>query len=192
MPGPQATSSRKGLKICCGVTFILLIVFITVSITLFFTVFKPKQPKILTYPATLENVQFQVYPFSLNATLGLTLTIVNRNYGNFKYKNTTTYVNYHGINIAEVPMEPETVPARGKLNITTYANVTGDKLITSPDFWKDIGTGSLNFTSTSAMHGKVGMLKIFKLSATVFCYCDISVIIKTQGVESQCYSKIKL
>ncbi|KAA8526492.1 hypothetical protein F0562_008305 [Nyssa sinensis] len=164
-----------------------------VSITLFLTVLKPKQPQVIAHPASLDHIAVQLFPtLSINATLGLVITIDNRNYGSFKYKNTIAYVNYHGTTVAEVPIEHETVPAHGKLNISTSANLAADKLISSPCFWGDVAAGRFNLTSSATLHGEVSVLKIFKLGATVFSTCDISVFIQTQDIESKCKSKIKL
>ncbi|CAK9182691.1 unnamed protein product [Ilex paraguariensis] len=156
----ESKSSRKGLKICCGITTVVLIIFLIVSVTLFFTVFKPKKPQITAHPASLENLEFQIFPsLSLNATVGLVVTIDNKNYGSFRFKNTTSTVYYHGTSVAEAPIPHGTVPARGKFNIRTYANFTADKLISSPFLWGDLFAGRLTFTSTSTLHGKLeGML----------------------------------
>ncbi|KAE9457789.1 hypothetical protein C3L33_10298, partial [Rhododendron williamsianum] len=190
---PGAKRSPKGLKICCATTFVLLIVFTIVCVTLYFTMFKPKQPQVTAHPVSLENIEVRIFPaFSLNVTIGLVVTINNRNYGSFKYQNSTSYVDYHGTNIAEVPIEGETVPARRKLNLSTYANVAADKLITNSHFLSDLIAGSFNLTSTATLHGKATALKIFKHKAKILNTCDISIFIHNQSLESNCYSKIKL
>ncbi|XP_058217541.1 uncharacterized protein LOC131328642 [Rhododendron vialii] len=150
---PGAKSSRKGLKICCGTTFVLLIVLAFVSVTLYFTMFKPKQPQVTAHAVSLENIEVQIFPaFSLNVTIGLVVTINNRNYGSFKYQNSTSYIDYHGTNIAEVLIEGGTVPARRKYNLSTYANVAAGKLITDSHFLSDLIAGSFNLTSTATLH----------------------------------------
>lgn len=184
--------SRKCLKICCGTTVALLVIFIIVSIVLYFTVFKPKDPTIIAHPTKLENLQVQLLPnISINATLVLTLTIDNRNYGGFDFKDSIAYVYYRGMLIAEVPVEHSDVPARASFTMTTRANITGGQMATDPNFYNDIGTGHLNFTSTSVMHGKVSVLKIVKVGAKVDNFCEISVDILTQEVYPKCHSKVK-
>ncbi|KAF7140345.1 hypothetical protein RHSIM_Rhsim06G0159500 [Rhododendron simsii] len=149
---PGAKSFRKGLKICCCTTFVLLIVLAIVCVTLYFTMFKPKHPQVTAHPVSLENIEVQIFPaFILNVTIGLVVTINNRNYGSFKYQNSTSYINYRGTNIAEVPIEGGTVPARRKFNLSTYANVAADKLITNSHFLSDIIAGSFNSTSTATL-----------------------------------------
>ncbi|CAH1423560.1 unnamed protein product [Lactuca virosa] len=184
--------SRKCLKICCGLTVALIVIFIIVSTILYFTVLKPKDPRITAHPTKLENVQFQLIPnVSINATLVLTLTIDNRNYGGFKFKDSIANVYYRGMLIAEVPVEHAQVPARGSFTLTTSANITGGKLATDPNFYSDIGSGWLNFTSTSTMHGKVTLLKIVGVKAKVDNLCDISVDILKLEVDPKCHSKVE-
>ncbi|KAK7834707.1 hypothetical protein CFP56_024179, partial [Quercus suber] len=50
--------SRKGLKICCGVTAILLITLIVVMVILYFTILTPKNPEITSQPVVLEHFEF--------------------------------------------------------------------------------------------------------------------------------------
>ncbi|KAI3765519.1 hypothetical protein L2E82_15555 [Cichorium intybus] len=184
--------SRKCLKTCCGVTVALIVIFMIVSIVLYFTVFKPKDPRITAHPTKLENLQIQLFPnVSINATLVLILTIDNRNYGGFKFKNSTANVYYRGMLIAEVPVEHAEVPARGSLTMTTSANITGGEMATDPNFYNDIGSGHLNFTSTSTMHGKVTLLKIVGVKAKVDSLCDISIDILKLEVDPKCHSKVE-
>lgn len=62
---------------------------------MFFTIFKPKQPQVTAHPANLENIEFQIYPPSLNVTLGLVVSIENRNYAwELQIKETTAYIGY--------------------------------------------------------------------------------------------------
>lgn len=184
---------HKRLKICCGVALILLIVFVVISLILYFAMLKPKEPHVTPHPASLENIQLRIFPkFRLNVTLGMVITIRNPNYGSFKYKNTKAYISYRGTIIAEVPIEPEVVPARGELNIRTYASVTADKLVLNHHFLRDLVTGRFDLTSSATLQGTVSVLKVFKLRAEVFSTCDISIVVLTQGLESKCESKIRL
>ncbi|XVE74493.1 hypothetical protein DITRI_Ditri12bG0021100 [Diplodiscus trichospermus] len=176
--------SRRGLKICCGVTAIFLP-----------SVFKPKNPEITVYPQGLENIAFGLggfYNATINATIGMIVAINNRNYGSFKFKNTTAFVNCRGGVVAEVPIEQSRVPAHGKLNISTSADIMVDRLISNPSFWGDVLAGSVNFTTEATVHGEVTVLKILKLHASVPSSCNISIFIQCQSVESSCKTKINL
>ncbi|KAM7271797.1 hypothetical protein ACFE04_031011 [Oxalis oulophora] len=185
-------ATRKS-KVCCAATIGFLSIIVIVITTLSLTILKPKQPEVLARPLGLENIQFDGYPnVTMNVTLDVIVTIDNKNYGSFKFKNSTVYLNYHEIIVAEIPVEEDLVPARRKININTNADFMVDKLMTSPYLLQDIVAGSLNFTSKAILHGEVGMFNLLKLEANVYSTCDISLFILSQNVVITCQSKIKL
>ncbi|KAL9670556.1 hypothetical protein QQ045_008109 [Rhodiola kirilowii] len=184
---------RRGLKICCGLTIIVVVILIIIFVTLAFTVFKPKDPEISARAVGIQNIQFSLFPkLSLNATLDMEVTIKNRNYGSFEYENTTAIVDYHGEEVAEFPMDSRNVPARGQISLRALVSVQGDKLVSNPFFMGDVGLGSLNFTSNSALRGKVSVFKVVKFKATAYSACHISVFIESQNVISTCTASIKM
>ncbi|WOH11745.1 hypothetical protein DCAR_0831236 [Daucus carota subsp. sativus] len=183
--------SRRGLKICCGVTALIIIILIVVAIILFFTVFKPKQPEVSLRSVNLQNIKFFPLPFLLNVTLGITVLVDNPNYGSFKYKDSTTYVTYHGTEIAEAPIQHDMVPARGTHDISTIVVVEGEKMILNPSFPADSKAGVFNFTTSTTLHGKATALKILKIKVKSVNTCDISLVPLTQNVTAVCTSKIK-
>ncbi|XP_026451943.1 uncharacterized protein LOC113352324 [Papaver somniferum] len=184
---------RKGFKICCGLSLLLVIIVLVVLIIVFFTVLKPKQPEVFAHPAHLTHIKVGFFPaFELNATLALLITINNRIYGSFKYNNGTAYVYYRGIEIAEAAIDADNIPARSKHNISTNVDVTADKMVFVPSFWDDVGAGLFNFSSSTTLHGKASLLKIFKIKAVAETNCNISILFLQQRIDSNCYSKIKL
>lgn len=180
----------RGLKICLAISTIFFIIVSIVTLTLIFTVFKPKEPTI--------NVHFAPFNFlspniAMNVTLGMVITIGNPNYGSFKYQNSTSYITYNDTIVGSVPIESKLVPARSEINVTTYANFMVGKLIQNPNFWSDIVHG-MEFTlqSTTELPGKAIVLKYIKLKAMAYSSCHISVNITSNDVGSNCISRIKL
>ncbi|GMY36944.1 Late embryogenesis abundant protein [Fagus crenata] len=191
----SGNKSHRGLKICCGVTAILLITIFVVLLVLFLTILKPKDPKIISQPVILEHFHLLVFPFlSLNISLGILVTVNNRNYvyGSFKYQNRTTYVCYHEEIVAEAPIEADTILARREHIISTTVNVLADKLITNPNFHGDFAAGVLNVTSETDLHGKVSLFKLIKMKATSYSTCDISIFLLNNSVISVCKSRVSL
>lgn len=183
---------KRGLKIFCIVTALFLIILLILLVVLFLTVFKPKEPKITPLPVTFQSFRVVVFPvIRLNISLALLVSVDNRNYGGFKYLDSTAYVNYRGALVAEGPIEAGMVPARGKHNVSTTVTIHGDKMVPNPYFVGDILAGTLNFTSTTTLHGKVTVLKYLKKKATTYSSCDISVFLPTQNVTSVCKYNIK-
>ncbi|XP_059294855.1 uncharacterized protein LOC132047896 [Lycium ferocissimum] len=184
--------TKKALKIGCGITAILLIILLVVGIILYFTILKPKDPKVTTQSVTLESIRFELFPaFHLNLTIGLILTIHNRNYGSFKYKSSRAYVTYHGDPAAEAPIQADTIPARADHDLKTTVLIDSDGFSKNPAFSGDVASGCWNFTSLTTLHGKVTVWKVLKLKATTVSTCDISVFTKFQNASSVCKSKIK-
>ncbi|OAY35144.1 uncharacterized protein LOC110627530 [Manihot esculenta] len=186
----MAKGSCRGLKICCGVTAIFLIIFAVIFTSLALTIFKPKDPKIIAHSFGLNN--FESGNFTANVTLSLVITIENPNYGSFMFRNSTGYVNYHEDLVAEIPIDGCFVPSHSTVNIPTSGALMEDKLLENPYLLPDIMAGSLNFTSSAVIYGKVSVLKILKLHATAYISCDISIFVPSQDIESTCNSKFKL
>ncbi|KAL3754499.1 hypothetical protein ACJRO7_001695 [Eucalyptus globulus] len=186
--------ARRGLKICCFTSAVLLAILTIIIVTLSLTIFKPKQPQITTHAIGLESIQFNITGtnVTLDVTLSMLVTIDNPNYGGFEYKSTTGYVSYHGSMVAEVPIERSKIPPRAKVNITTSTDLIADKLLSNPSFWGDVASGCFNFTSMTTLHGKVNLAKIFKFHATAYSTCYILFHIQSQAVDSKCNSRIKL
>ncbi|KAL3511301.1 hypothetical protein ACH5RR_030702 [Cinchona calisaya] len=182
----------RGLKICCGITTVLLIAIIVVALVLFFTILKPKNPKITTESVTLDYIKYEPIPiFHLNITLSIVITVDNRNYASFKYENSTVFVTYRGIPAAQGPIQQDTIPARAKHDIGTSVVIVVDNFSSNPDFLGDFTSGSLNFTSTTFLHGKATVLKLLKIKVSTYTTCDISVFINFQNASSVCQSKVK-
>ena len=188
---PESTMATRGLKICLGVSALFLIIATTVIVTLIFTVFKLKDPEILVHPIGLENISLSP-GLALNVSLSTLITIVNPNYGGFRYINSTGYVNYDGNVVAEIPLVTNFVPARSKINVNTAADFMVQKLINDPKFWVDVASGTLNLTSSATMPGKASILKAIKLKAMAYSWCNFSFNIISKHVDSKCVSKIKL
>ncbi|XP_052181946.1 uncharacterized protein LOC127794739 [Diospyros lotus] len=181
---------RRALKICCSVSAILLIAFLVAAVVLFLTILKPKQPRIVTNEVTLEYIKW-VPLFDVNVTLGVKVTIDNRNYASYKYENSSARVSYRGNFVAEAPIQADKIPARGKHEVATTVKVIGENLISNPYFGPDLVSGCLNFTSSTTLHGEARVLKLLKVKATTTTTCDISIYVVAQNASSSCRSKVK-
>lgn len=183
--------ATRGLKICLAVSSLFLIILAIVIVTLILTIFKPKNPDIFLHPVDLENFQL-LSPNTTSAPLGIVITIVNPNYGNFKYVNSSGYLKYRDTIIAEVPLGIRSFPARSTTNVSTTVGIMTDKLIQDPKFLSDIEGGVFNLTAEATLPGKVTMIKILRLKAKIYISCGVSFNIIAVDASSRCMSKIKL
>ncbi|XP_050878460.1 uncharacterized protein LOC127082263 [Lathyrus oleraceus] len=180
----------RGLKLCLIISTVFLIIVTVVILTLILTIFKPKDP---TISVGLPHFNLLSPNITMNMTLGMVITILNPNYGSFKYQNSIGYVTYHDTVVGNVPIDSQLVPARSEINVTTNADFMVGKLIQNPKFWSDIVQNGMvfNLTSTTELPGKAIVLKYVKVKAIAYCSCNISVNITSNGVESNCISRIK-
>lgn len=186
--------SHKGWKICATVAGIIFITILVVLVVLFLTVLKLKEPEIVARPVNLEGFDVVVFPaIRVNVSVGVLITVKNRNYGSFKYDNSTAHISYRGNVIAEAAFENGMIPARKKHNISASLDILAEKLILDSHFLKDLlDVGVLNFTSHTIVHGKGSMLKIFKKKALSYTDCNISIVLGSQRVDSTCNTLVKL
>ncbi|KAE9593057.1 hypothetical protein Lal_00029087 [Lupinus albus] len=188
---PQTVATKKRLKICFAVSALFFIIVAIVIVTLTFTTFKIKDPYVSLRPIGLENFQFFT-PNSSIEPLDMLITVVNPNYGSFKSINSVGYLNYRHKVIASAPFEKILIPARGKINMNTTAGIMTKKLMSDPKFWTDIDFGALNLTANVTLPGKVSVIKIFKLKATITISCGIYLNLSAVDADSSCITKIKL
>lgn len=180
--------SPRSLKICCGVTLVFVIIIVVVITTLWFTIFKPKQPEV-----ELKNFHLLYFPNgTLTVKVDLVVKVNNPNYSTFKYKNTTVKVWYREVIAAEVPVGPRLLPARGEVDFNVSAHILAYKMLSSPEFLDDLSLGRFNFTASAALEGKVRALKLLKLHARAFCTCHVFYFIMSSHVEATCIVTIKL
>jgi hypothetical protein len=182
----------KGLKICCGVTTIFVIVILVILLVLFLTDFKRKDPTI-----TLQSLKFGRFHIDglpnvdLNFSLAVVVNVDNPNHGSFTYQNSTAFLNYRGRILAEAPLLKDTIPARKSHNISTILNVYVD-ITEVPDLISDFLSNYINFTSTTTLVGKIKILKFIKIKATSYSTCYIVVHIPDNSVNSTCDIQLKL
>ncbi|WJX49902.1 hypothetical protein P8452_36280 [Trifolium repens] len=94
----------------------------------------------------------------------MVITIKNPNYGTFKTKNTTGYINYQDTIVAEVPIGPKIFPGHRTTNVSSIAGLMIGKLISDQKFLSDVAEdGSFNLTAKATLHGKVHLIKVFKV-----------------------------
>ncbi|KAL5082034.1 hypothetical protein RYX36_010455, partial [Vicia faba] len=173
----------RGLKFCLIISAVFLITVSIVILTLILTVFKPKDP---TISVSLPHFNLLSPNITMNMTLPMVITILNPNYGSFKYQNSIGYVAYYDTIVGNIPIESQFVPARSEINVTTNADFMVEKLIQNPKFWSDIVHNGMvfNLTSTTELPGKAIVLKYIKVEAVANCSCDISINITSNTVES--------
>ncbi|XP_031121026.1 uncharacterized protein LOC116024276 [Ipomoea triloba] len=187
----------KSRRLCCFTTALLLIVIVLAAVcaALFHTILKPRPPVVIPHPTRLRNVTVALFPEpSLSASLNMTITIKNPNYGDCSYRKATAEVYYRGTPVTALPLADGAVPAKGQIDVVAHADLVGGKVVSSPSFLADIGAGSLNFTSVAKMPVRVTVLKKLRFHVRVIISCNMSVRVSDQSYDvlSTCASKLKI
>ncbi|KAF6162138.1 hypothetical protein GIB67_008267 [Kingdonia uniflora] len=110
---------RKKKKVRCLVfTAIFTVIQIIVTLALTFTVMKVTSPKIRIEHFSIESSSFKNTSFDF--TMNANVTIRNRNWGQYKYPNSTMVISYQGATVGEVE-----IPAgKAKSRRTRRVNVS--------------------------------------------------------------------
>lgn len=189
--GRSATSRRRRRRCltCCGACCLVLILIVVVLVILAFTFFKAKDPKIHVESITLESFKGSIVlnippTISLNVTLGLVVSVTNPNKVGFKYTNSTAYLFYRGLEVGLVPIPPGEVSAGGTENISSILQLLADRLITDSNLYSDFMNGSLPFSTTTALSGRVDILHIFKHHVDTSSVCNITISTSNQSISS--------
>ncbi|EHA8591939.1 putative Late embryogenesis abundant protein [Cocos nucifera] len=203
--------SRRGLELCRFPTRVVIIVTLVILCsTVFFcegertkqegkknvhslNIFKPKDPEVEVKPADLQHFDFGLFPSpSLNLTLGLDVGIKNPNDVGFQYDSTTTWIYYREVLIGQAPIEAGKIDARSTMNTSTVVVFQVENLISNQYFFRDILSGTLNFTASSSVEGKVILLKVIKIHVSVYVSCDLTIYLVNKTSEHHCRSHIKI
>ncbi|GAU49963.1 hypothetical protein TSUD_272170 [Trifolium subterraneum] len=120
------------------------------------------------------------------------ISIKNPNYGDFKTKNATGYIHYQHTLLAKVPISAKFFPARKTTNVSATAGLMSGKLLSNDAFLKDIEDEVFNMTATTTLHGKVYLIRIFKLKAMVDISCQIKLNVTSMDTNSFCITNMKV
>jgi hypothetical protein len=187
----EPKSKSSCCKTCILVTLILLILVALIILVLAFTVFKPQNPIVNLYPVGLKDMQF-FEPNVTSVPMHMIISIKNPNYGDFKTKNATGYINYKHTLLAKVPISPKFLPARSTTNLSTTSGLMSGKLLNNDMFLKDIEDEAFNMTATTTLHGKVYLIHVFKLKAIVDISCEVKFNITSMDTDSFCITNMKV
>ncbi|KAK7389887.1 hypothetical protein VNO78_25183 [Psophocarpus tetragonolobus] len=180
----------------CACPLIFLLLLATVIIVLIFTIFRVKDPVITMNGVRIASLQL-VNPTTLQAGANMSLiadvSVKNPNVASFRYGNTTTSLHYHGVMVGEARGPPGRARARRTIRINVTVDVITNRVLSSPNFTTDFGSGLFTMTSFSIVPGKVNIFNLFKRQVVVKMNCTTTFNISTQGIKEQtCKQKVKL
>ncbi|KAF3320833.1 Late embryogenesis abundant protein [Carex littledalei] len=121
---------------------------------------------------------------------GVDVTVKNKNYAAFKIKRTNTTIYYHETLVGEASVDPRVVSARSTSTLNTTVDIDVATMMRSGSFLADMASGLLPFTSETKTTGKVIILNVFKLHATVDVLCNVRVSLIDSTTNTICNTTV--
>ncbi|KAA8517604.1 hypothetical protein F0562_015078 [Nyssa sinensis] len=189
--------TRKRRRNICLVVIAVLLALVLLMVILGFTVFKAKRPVNTVNSVALKDLHFSVdiirLRVRLNVTLDVKLSVKNPNNVGFKYVNSSAFVRYRGEVVGEAPIPAGEISAGGTLPLNLTLTVMADRLLSNPNLYTDVISGTLPLSTYTRISGKVSILKLFKIHVVSYTTCDLNINVSSRTVDNQtCQYKTKV
>ncbi|XP_010921236.1 late embryogenesis abundant protein At1g64065 [Elaeis guineensis] len=195
---PHHHSHRRRRWRCCVLISAAVVLFVALLLLILgLTVFRPRHAVTTINSVRLAGLRvgFDVpnLGVDLNVTLDLDLTATNPNHASFRYGDGSADLYYRGNVVGEAAIPPGEVAAGGSVRTEVLLTVMAGRLIGNSAVYADAISGSLPFTTTTEIPGRVTVLGVFKHHMVTYSTCNIVVNVRNRSVEnSDCTYKTKL
>ncbi|XP_010251952.1 PREDICTED: uncharacterized protein LOC104593683 [Nelumbo nucifera] len=168
---------------CCGIITALFLLHIVVFSVLALTVFRFKDPDIQLTSITIDGAGNLTQIFSsssYNVTVTNQLAISNRNWGEFKFDDSTLTFSYLNAVLGEGQIPGGRVKKRSTRRMKVTMEVRSDQLLKAPNL---VGSEFIRLSSYAKLNGKVKMLNMMKRSRSGEMNCTMTIYLMTQNVQ---------
>jgi Late embryogenesis abundant protein len=180
-------------KLCCHITIVTVIVLVALLLFLILYIFKARKPEITSQDVKVKNLSFSTQlPVSITLSLGVNIKIKNPNYAGWKYKQSTTALYYHGPEVGMATVPAGIINARSSAALNISADVDTVAMTSSRYLLGDLRSGYLPLETYTVMTGKVLIIKIIKIHATVYMNCSLNINLLTWDTARDCKTKVHL
>ncbi|OEL28801.1 hypothetical protein BAE44_0010179 [Dichanthelium oligosanthes] len=183
---------NKPALICCGVLVSVIVVLAIVFVALYFSVFRPRSPKVVATVVGTSVSAFNVFPPVLNLTVHVSVAVENPNYASFRYGDVVTVLRYHGDAVGQSVVPAGEIGARATETMGATVEVDTIRLALIPYFFPDAAVGVLPFETTTAVAGKATVLGTFKIGARSEVVCEVTVFGLMRNATSECTSTVHI
>ncbi|KAH7365838.1 hypothetical protein KP509_18G048500 [Ceratopteris richardii] len=191
---------QKRKQAVCAVALALLVGVVTLLAVLYFTDFRPRDPRVDVMDVQLLSLDAPPAasptggypPVSANLTLFLKLSLHNPNRASFHMQDGGSLsLVFHGTAVGSIPLQGGAViPARSTKDFSVQLTATEQG---GPHIYADAASSIVHVTSSVAIVGKVTTLSIFSHRSKVVSNCDINVSLIIRGIVSySCQKNISL
>ncbi|KAI5068880.1 hypothetical protein GOP47_0017225 [Adiantum capillus-veneris] len=179
---------QKQKQMACMVVLALLVAVVALLAVLYFTNFRPRDPKVEVPTMQLLSLYTAGYPAtvtSANLTLNLQLSLHNPNRAPFYLLgDSAASLLYYGSAVGSTPLPPATVLARSSIALSAAVTVEGPTPLGGPHIYADVASAALEVSTSVAIVGKVTTLNMFSHHAKVVSNCNVSISLSVRGIES--------
>lgn len=182
---------------CVLISAAALLLVVLLLVVLGLTVFRPRHAVTTVNSVRLAGLRVGLdvpnLSVDLNVTLDLNITATNPNHASFRYGEGSADLYYRGALVGQAAIPPGEVSAGGSVRSDVLVTVMAGRLIGNSAVYTDVIAGSVPFTTTTEIPGRVTVLGVFKHHMVSYTTCDIAVNVRNRTVEnSDCKYKTKL
>ncbi|KAF8669096.1 hypothetical protein HU200_051420 [Digitaria exilis] len=190
--GPARMKRKKPALICCGVVVAVIVVVAGVFVALYFTLFRPRSPKVVAKVVGTEFTKILAIPPVFNLTVHVSVTVENPNYAAFRYGDVVTVVRYHGDGVGQSLVRAGEIGARAAETVNATVEVDTVAVAATPYFGPDAFLGVLPFDTATEVAGKAVVLGTIKISARSEVACQVHVYWLKGNATSECTSTVHI
>ncbi|XP_047307013.1 uncharacterized protein LOC124910419 [Impatiens glandulifera] len=185
---------RRCICICLGIVLAILAIAIIILV-LSLTYFKAKHPITRVNSINLKDVDFSIdlrLQVHINISIDANLSLKNPNKVGFEYSNSTSYLNYRGIVVGEVPIPAGKILAGKTTDLNLTLTLLADRLLSNSQLYSDVMSSSLPLNLNTRISGKVRILFV-KIQVVSNTDCNLNVNVLNKNLTSMdCRYKTKL
>ncbi|KAF8376758.1 hypothetical protein HHK36_031568 [Tetracentron sinense] len=189
----QSKELRRKKKIKCLVYIAAFAVFQTIIILVFaLTVMRIKTPDVKLGTLTIQNFNVGTAGSpSFSMRLIAEVTVKNKNFGHYKYEESTATFSYGGRTVGQTLIPNGRAKARKtrRMSIVVDVNSAG-QLSGNSNLSNEISTGMLTLSSHTKLSGKVTLLKVMKKRKTAEMNCTMIFNVASQDADAGHHAKI--
>ena len=180
----QKSKNMQNMK--CYAYIIAGVVFQTIIILVFaLTVMRIKTPSLRLRSVTVQNLEYNTTGTPLfSMTLNAEIAVKNKNFGHFRFDNTTTNVTYGDVIVGHGDIIKGRANAKKTKRFNVTIDVSSNGVTDSAKLSNELNSGNLTLTSLASLRGKVTVMKIMKKGKTAKMNCTMTVNLESRVVHN--------
>ncbi|OIT04046.1 PREDICTED: uncharacterized protein LOC109225120 [Nicotiana attenuata] len=158
--------------------FVALSILFQIAITLFSSLYimKVRTPKFRIRSVTFDVLSKNAENSSFNITMNAEFGVKNTNFGPYKYRDSTVYIFYNGVNIGEAFVSHGKAGFKSTKKFNVVVNLSSKDVLTKDSKLRnDLNSETLILTSKSKLEGKVALIFVLKKKKSTEMDCTITV-----------------